>query len=217
MDANQGNGNPDGSQQLGGEGGSSGGASGGAAAGATAHQQPPTEVGGILQLSSAAAQAYDGFDATIHAVDKDGTPIRTASGSWAKKRGRKAGSTVTPVAQAGNSQVPTAAVVEPKIDNTVAAKMMAGMSVAGLCMLFGEDWDTDDKNEQKALVDSWRGYFEATGGMDASPATGLLFAYGAYAFGNAPKKETPRIASDGVKNAFKRFGTWISGLIRRKS
>lgn len=181
------------------------------------HQQPPTggqtaptQVGSIAELGSSAKTAYDGFDPAIHATNPDGTPKATAKGGWAKKRGRKPGtaataSTTPAPAQAGNS--PTVS-DGPKIDNRIAAKMLAGCSVAGLTMVFGPEWDTDDKNEQKALVDSIEAYLEATGGMDASPAVGLLFSYGAYAM--------PRLTMPETQSRLKRFASWLGGMFKRK-
>lgn len=161
----------------------------------------------ILQLSQGVSQAYDGFDPAIH-QSKDGQPVMRAGGGYAMKRGRRPGTTnsgpAAPKVDATGQPVPQG----PKITNEMAAKMIVGQTV-GLCIgIFGEEWDVDTEQEAKVLVSGVKSYLDATGGLQLSPAWGLLFVGGGYAL--------PRVQKPETKSRLKKFASWVFGLFGRK-
>lgn len=140
------------------------------------------------------------FDPALHAVDATGAPKKTATGEWAKKRGRKAGAQVSSTMP----QKPGAATIAPagvSPDQSALARA-AGVQAAELVFMVGmvaggQEWAprVDEKTGldergmmQKAVGD----YFVATGKTDIPPGVALTLALVAYA---APRFTMPQTQS----------------------
>lgn len=132
------------------------------------------------------------FDSALHAVDSDGKPITTTRGTFALKRGRKAGGSAKPGMVASGSTMPATGV--SKTDSDKAAKEVAARTAgAGAAeMLFmagrvlgGEEWipmlKPDMGLDERAMMHGAFGdYFVATGKTDIPPGVALSFAVCSY-------------------------------------
>lgn len=129
---------------------------------------------------------HPGFDASIHATNEDGTPKRRADGSYALKRGRKAGQTSNLPPKTGTAvPAPAAApVVEQgpaKIAPDEAARQSANLVINMAVWICGEEiGKPQDKAEAEGLKISFVNYYEARGVPNIPPEIGLFAALGSY-------------------------------------
>ena len=154
---------------------------------------PPGDDGTIDSIAERHAGFLEDFDPTRHAVDKNGSPILTRAGAFAKKRGRKstADSAPAPSASAvGNVPQTTNA---PSIDGAKvgtpalqAAKLNAAAAMSTNLLFniavnfFGPEWEPQ-KDEPKMINTAFRDYYEANGYVDLPPGAALVLAIGIYA------------------------------------
>jgi hypothetical protein len=173
--------------------------------------QRMSEVSDILTLTADQDKAYAGFDPAVHAVGADGKPLAKKGGGWQRKRGRRPGDAQAP------TEPRTSTIKAPgddrdsdvRISNEQASLMVCALVTSGMQQILGPAWAVTDKNEKESLVKATRAYLDATGGLDLSPGTGLMFAWAPYAMQRLPDEET--------QSRLKKIGLWFGGLFRRKS
>lgn len=130
------------------------------------------------------------FDARYHATDDTGSPRKTASGKWRKKRG-----SVAPA---------------PTVDaNAVLAASLAIVTSIELlgAAIGGDEWKPE-QSEHDMMVNAWRDYFMQVGAVEIPPYLGVIIATGAYA---VPRVSKPQTSSTlvSIKNWFYRGWKWI--------
>lgn len=119
---------------------------------------------------------YEGFDAAIHAVDKDGKPTPKKGGGWQKKRGgNMRGAQAAPASPGARAPAPVA-----KVDTMQAARAVCNSIVAALVLVFGDQWAPRDKTEADALSGAVKNYFDAKGAVEVSPGMALTLVILAY-------------------------------------
>lgn len=143
------------------------------------------------------------FDPAVHIAGADGKPQLTVRGTFAMKRGRKAGS-ATSVASStmGNPQQNVQNVQNAQQAASEQAARVAGIQAAELLIaagviLGGEEWHPrrDEKiglDERAMLQGAMGEYFVASGKTDIPPGTALCFVVLAYA---APRFAMPKTQS----------------------
>jgi len=168
-------------------------------------------------------QGGEVFDPAIHAVDPEtGEPIKTASGTYRRKPGRKAGgggNINKPLlkSQLGSTGATTnnAGQAAPSVDSgTVAAGIATAHAIfqAGQ-LLGGEEW-APIKNaeygldETKQMETAWIEYYKAKGVTDFPPGVILLMTLGAYA--------APRFALPKTKSRLQVAVSWVKNKLSRK-
>lgn len=149
----------------------------------SADDNAPAPVGSISDMVSNVAESHDGFDPLLHAVNPDGTPKRKVDGSYALKRGRKAGQGAGPAPMATAS-------AEPTINTDEAARQSCNMLINGAVLLLGEQWEPRDKDEAKGLHTSFKNYFDARGVPNVPPEVGLAVAVLAYSLPRITHEKT---------------------------
>ena len=141
------------------------------------------------------------FDPEQHAVTADGTPKRTQAGRWAKKRGRKSGSTVG--GQTGPSEDQRAAMSGSATHQT--GKAAAAMLITCGMLVSDEFQPTRDHasgvDERLMLESAFAEYFAAKDIDDIPPGVALSFAILAYI--------GPRLTQPKTQSRSKQFGNWI--------
>lgn len=146
-----------------------------------------TTISSISDLSETHAVVYEGFDPAIHAVDADGNPKKKPDGTYAKKRGRKPG-TMTASAAAGSALPPKLAPTSANVPLTAsaglsseaAARQFTNAFISGGVMIFGADWEPEDKSEPQELKNALKDYFDADGVPNIPPWFGVALAFGTY-------------------------------------
>ena len=143
----------------------------------------PQSVGSVADMVAHVAEANDGFDPLLHAVNPDGTPKRKVDGSYAMKRGRKSGA-------APSTSSPVAAAQEVTINTDEAARQSCNMLINGAVLLFGEQFEPRDKAEADGLKTSFKNYFDARGVPNVPPEVGLAVALLAYSLPRITHEKT---------------------------
>lgn len=171
----------------------------------------PTPAANNFSLSSIVndhAKSYEGFDPQIHASGADGSPVYRADGSFAKKRGRKAGKgepLPSPGEVLNRQQVaplaPPPEPEKPRLPPEAAARMMTNVLINSCVMIFGKEWEPEDKNESDGLKNAFKDYFDASGSPDIPPGFILVAALGTYA--------APRIRHENTMSKIRNIGIWI--------
>lgn len=140
----------------------------------------------LASLVASHETTHPGFDASIHATNDDGTPKRRADGSYALKRGRKAGQTSnlppkTPGATSATAAAPVVDTGPVKIAPDEAARQSANLIVNLAVWICGEEiGKPQDKAEAEGLKISFVNYYEARGVPNIPPELGLIAALGSY-------------------------------------
>lgn len=128
-------------------------------------------------------ESHDGFDPLLHAVNPDGSPKKKVDGSFALKRGRKAGGSL-PMPGQSAAQAPHSTQsqdqAQPTISVDESARQACNILINGAVALFGEQWAPQDKDEAKGLHLSFKNYFDARGVPNIPPEAGLVVAVLAY-------------------------------------
>lgn len=134
-------------------------------------------------------KAGNTFNPDIHATNEDGSPRLTESGNFAKKRGRKSGSTNSGGSTLGatKSQIDPATIQKQQI---VAKQQAAGKAAAGSLIMLGmviggDEWrplvnEQMGLNEQANLEQAFADYFTARGLDDIPAGVALSIAVSAY-------------------------------------
>lgn len=151
-------------------------------------------------IVSAHEGSHPGFDPAIHAVADDGSPKRRADGSYAMKRGRKAGQTTNLPPKGNASASPQVSVGESPTENgTVkiapdeAARQSANLIINMAVWICGEEiGKPQDKAESEGLKISFVNYYEARGVPNIPPELGLFAALGSYIVPRFRKSEKAR-------------------------
>ena len=167
---------------------------------------------------SSQVSAYSGFDPSIHASNKDGTPKFKADGSFALKRGRKPGGAISdplpatganPEATAQSpSNIDTSKPEAPKVDYTGLGKVYAGLFIGAGVGLIGAEWNPVDADERKRLETAFSMYTKSTNAVDLPPGWALLFALGIYSANRLPHPNTQSKLSK-LKDKAKLLFLWI--------
>lgn len=155
---------------------------------------------------------HPGFDPAIHAANEDGTPKRRADGSYALKRGRKAGQTIAlPPKGAGVTKdiasESEAVTASPRITPDEAARQSANLVINCAVWICGDKIGVpQDKAEADGLLFSFKNYYESRGVPNIPPEIGLVAALGSYL--------VPRFrASEKASSLFERAGMWIKSKL----
>jgi len=148
-------------------------------------------------LADASSDAYDGFDPSRHAMNPDGTPRRKLDGNFSLKRGK--GGRQPQKTEFVNGENP-----HVKMSSEQASIMTITTGVGLMVQLLGEQWDITDEKEAKILKESIKAYYDAIGGVNMSPATGVAFALAGYSL--------PRIVHPESQSRLKRFFSWIKSF-----
>ena len=143
----------------------------------------------LANIIAAHESSHPGFDPAIHAVTEDGSPKRRADGSYALKRGRKAGQS-SPLPPKDNAPVTPSAPVAvqetapagpPRIAPDEAARQSANLVINMAVWICGEEiGKPQDKAEAEGLKISFVNYYEARGVPNIPPEIGLIAALGSY-------------------------------------
>jgi len=157
----------------------------------------------------------DTFDASIHAVNPDGSPRLKKDGTLARKRGggsKSKASTLGPdrprVNMAEMQQV------DPTVQATALGVASGNLVIMLGLMIGGADFAPEEKNSLMGIPDrellsmSFRDYYIATGKQDLPPGLTLCVAIMAYA--------APKFSKPSVLERFKKFGGWLKSLRGKK-
>lgn len=140
------------------------------------------------------------FDPEQHATDANGTPKKTQAGRWAKKRGRKNGSTVGGPA----GQKEAAETLKG------SAHVQTGKAATSLLVTMGMMWSEEFQpirdhangiDERLMLESAFSDYFAAKDIDDIPPGVALTFAIVAYI--------GPRLTMPKTQSRTQRFGNWL--------
>lgn len=156
--------------------------------------EPKPEPDDSRQLSLAGiakthSDDYAGFDPSIHATNDDGTPKLKADGTYAKKRGRKAGASAPsalPPKNAGQKGAASSGATNSPLNDEAekidaVSRMSANMVINAAVWTMGEEvGKPTSKNESDGLLFAFRNYYEVRGVPNIPPELGLLVAIGAY-------------------------------------
>lgn len=168
----------------------------------------PTPVTGDLWGTSPVTPLTDGyqdvagtlFDSNLHATDENGKPKKKADGTWAKKRGRKAGSVSSTAQAAPGLGASNGAALQAQ--NEIAALNSAIVTVQTIFLLGkaigAEEWEPLP-HEPGMLQDAWKNYYLTAGVTQLPPWLGVAIATGAYAL---PRTQRP-------KTKKRLFGAWV--------
>jgi hypothetical protein len=131
---------------------------------------------------------YEQFNPNIHAVDATGNPIKTKSGQFAKKRGRKAG-------QQANNPNPSSSQAEPQSNPQVnyagLASLATSMVFGMLSSTLGDHWQPKPE-ENAAITECTAKYMESLGMTDIPPGILLICVVGLYALPRALHPDTKK-------------------------
>lgn len=162
------------------------------------HTEEPATLS-ISSIAGAHVEAHPGFDPGIHAANPDGSPKRRADGSYALKRGRKAGGAASPLppksgnAPAAETAQPAPAPETPRITPDEAARQSANLVVHGCVLLCGEQIGIpENKDEAQGLLFGFKNYYEARGVPNIPPEIGLIITVGMYVAPRIRKSETAK-------------------------
>lgn len=163
------------------------------------------------QNAAATDKRGDTFNPDIHAVDSDGNPKMTGSGYFAKKRGRKGGSTAKSTiggVPQNEAQQPSAMDIQKNKQRMAGSAAANSLIMVGM-VLGGEEWNPiknvehgiDEKNN---LETAFADYFEAKGMDDIPAGIALSIAIVGYA---APRFTMPKTQARS-KSVFGKIKKW---------
>ena len=150
-------------------------------------------------LRSSLDEKPSDFDPNIHATDKDGNPKFLKDGkTYAKKRGRKSGSTKSVVSTPEKPKVVNSQNMKARATGVTAAHTLMVTCVG----IFGDEWrpvidETSGIDEKRNLEEAFADYMEAKGLEDIPPNIALVLAVSFYV--------VPRLGKPKTKN---RVGNW---------
>lgn len=160
--------------------------------------------------------SHPGFDPSIHATDTvTGEPKRKADGSYAMRRGRKAGAKPLPPKEGTTGAkidgpqmiTETSSVVQVRISAEEAGRQSANLLINAAVWICGEEiGKPQDKAEAEGLKFSFVNYYEVRGVPNIPPEIGLLAAVFSYI---APRYQK----SVEAKTKFEKLTFWIKSKI----
>lgn len=170
----------------------------------------------LEEMAEPVAKAYADFDPARHAVNADGSPRLKADGTYALKRGRKAG------AATAQAPAPAPATAESKpaplsvkkardaglVNNKAAARATVKTVVGVLGGVIGPEWDFESPEEADGMVEAVTAYYDANGQVQMSPEAVLLFQVAGYAL--------PRFQHPNTRGKFAVAWDWVLRVIFRK-
>ena len=152
--------------------------------------------------ATTSSEQAEKFDPAIHATDTDGNPKYRADGSFALKRGRKAGATQSKI---NKPERP------PQITDSEVAARQSGKVCAALCIQLGvvvggDEWlprkdASIGMDEQLQIEAAFANYFNAKGYTDIPPGLALVLSLAAYAL--------PRFTMPKTRTRLARAKDWI--------
>jgi hypothetical protein len=148
----------------------------------------------------------DGFDPEIHATNDDGTPKKTKSGNFAKKRGRK--STLNTGEKSSKEQEKEEAQEKEKQANLEAAVMTSTILEQMQMQFISEDFAYSDV-ERRGNIEAWEATFAHYGGVKMHPAVQLAASH-ATIIATRARKPT-------VQDKFAHLKTWFKTRFKRKN
>ena len=145
--------------------------------------------------------AGEAWNPEVHATGANGRGVKTAKGTWRRRRG--AGGRSGSVVAAKRGGVP------PEATSETQARA-AGVACAHALFVFGralggEEWsprDSDGHSETRLMESAFGDYFVATGRTDFPPGLALTMAVSAYAL--------PRFTMPQTKSRITRAKQWIA-------
>ena len=148
----------------------------------------PVQAVSLADIAGMHVEARPGFDPAIHATGPDGAPRKKADGSYAMKRGRKAGSASSPLppkdtnsASVKSEAAPDVTVSAPVISSEEAARQSANLVINGAVFLCGEEIGVPkNKEEAEGLKFSFKNYYDVRGVPNLPPEIGLIVGVGLY-------------------------------------
>lgn len=172
--------------------------------------------------NSATDKTGAAFDPAVHVTGPDGKGVLTTRGTWAQKRGRKAGAAnsvatgstlAAPRAGAAASPAVATAEVQARAAGVMAAELIFSTGV----IIGGDEWQPrkDEKLglDERAMLQSAMGeYFVATGKVDIPPGLVLSFTILAYA---APRFTMPKTQSRFAAVKAKVAQWWMNRKLRK--
>lgn len=158
------------------------------------------------------------WDSKIHATGRDGKGVKTAQGTWRKKRqSRVAGATKDTPAPSGSPQNPGA---PPQLTEAQKAQCMQAGIVVAECIFQtaqafgGKEWEPRAKpiDERANMHGAWGHYFIAKGITDMPPGLVLCVALGGYML--------PRLTNSGnefpeTRTRMQRLREWVGVRVHR--
>jgi hypothetical protein len=148
----------------------------------------------------------NGFDPEIHATNPDGSPKKTASGNFAKKRGRK--STLKTGAKSKKQIEQEEAEEKERQANREAAVMTSTILEQMQMQFISPDFEYS-KIERDANIDAWDATFAHYGGVKMHPAVQLAASH-ATIIATRARKPT-------VQDKISHVKTWFKNKFKRKS
>lgn len=172
-----------------------------------AEQKTTPDAPSLASIAGMHVEAHPGFDAAIHATNPDGSPKRKADGSYAMKRGRKAGA-ANPLpskdAPQGQSKETAPEVAQaPVISSEEAARQSANLVINGTVFLCGEEIGAPrSKEEAEGLKFAFKNYYDVRGVPNLPPEIGLIVGVAVYV--------APRMRETEKKTG--KFTNWVNAL-----
>ena len=167
---------------------------------------PAVQEHAIAAVQAEIEASENGFDPDIHATDKDGKPKKTASGDFAKKRGRK--STVNTGEKSKKQIEKEQADEKARAENKQSAVVISGILEQAQIKLISEDFKYSDI-EREANRAVWEATIEYYGGLDIPPPIALMIDHMTIILVRAQKES--------VKDKFTLARTWFKTKFKRKS
>ena len=170
-----------------------------------AERKDTPEAPTLASLAGMHVEAHPGFDPAIHAANPDGSPKRKADGSYAMKRGRKAGAPLPPKDAAPGSVKETApeVVQASVISSEEAARQSANLIINGTVFLCGEEIGAPrNKEEAEGLKFAFKNYYDVRGVPNLPPELGLIVGVAVYV--------APRMRE--VEKKTGKFTNWVNAL-----
>lgn len=137
----------------------------------------------LASIAGMHVEAHPGFDPAIHAANPDGSPKRKADGSYALKRGRKAGAPLPAKdSHQGSAKETAPEVVGPAVmSSEEAARQSANLVINGTVFLCGEEIGAPrNKEEAEGLKFAFKNYYDVRGVPNLPPELGLFIGVAVY-------------------------------------
>lgn len=147
----------------------------------------------------------NGFDPNIHATNDDGTPKKTASGNFAKKRGRK--STLNTGQKSAKQIEQEEQELKAKEENKQSAAVISAILEQAQMKFISEEFEYSDR-ERAANQAVWEATLEYYGGVNIPPPVALAMDHMTIILSRAQKPK--------VKDKFGHLKLWFKQKFTRK-
>lgn len=146
-----------------------------------------------------------GFNPEIHATNEDGTPKKTQSGNFAKKRGRK--SYLNTGQKSNKQEEEDLKAAKMKAENAQSAAVISAILEQAQMKFISEDFKYTDQ-ERAANKAVWEATFEYYGGVNIPPPVALAVDHMTIILTRAQKPA--------VQDKFAHLKTWFKNKFKRK-